>query len=353
MMSFELPLRFDPSVDDEAADYLKIEDVPGGQRVTWSEIGESLFVPSYKWFARLADIEAANGGRFKVHGSAGFSLGRYHEFIVSAGVSSFWASEPTFFHARLGATARLSFGSATPLIAFLFEGRRDKYDGPWSEIGTLRLVGIDPANVEAAMISAFRAHYAHAGAWVRLSHLDSGWIDEEDKEKKEPSETAPPQQLDLDIEPMRFLHSAMLQHDTTAACVYLYRIIEYYAFFATAQQMSTLRHDRSVSDGEFSRKMMEVVFKDEKGPLHRTISTIIDKALLDKAVAQGVTGAAAASQLTDALYAFRNSIVHGKFGSGFAMHSDPILETEPSAQKWHLILLELASRAISHFGTRG
>lgn len=68
----------------------------------------------------------------------------------------------------------------------------------------------------------------------------------------------------------------MLQHDSSAACVYLYRIIEYYAFFMTAQQMSTLRHDRTVSDADFSRKMMEVAFRDEKGPLHRTISTIVD-----------------------------------------------------------------------------
>lgn len=353
MISTEFPLRFSPAVDDETADYLEFEDVPGGQRLTWSEIGESLFVPAHEWSVPLSEVEAKNGGRFKIYGSTGFGLGRYHEFIVDSGSSIMWGSEPTFFRARLGATAQLSFGVATPLMAYLLDGYRDKYTGSWSEIATLRLVGIDASDVEAALISAFRAHFEHTGFWPRIQQLEHWWSDEEDEVGQGPAEAAPPQRLHLDIEPLRFLHSAMLQQDSTAACVYLYRVIEFYAFFATAQQMSVLRHDRAVSDADFSRKILEIVFRDEKGPLHKTVNTIVDQALLNKAVAHEVTTTPAAAQLTDALYAFRNSIVHGKVGSGFAMHSSPVLETEPFAWKWRPILLDLAIRAIDHYGSRG
>ncbi|ESY16955.1 hypothetical protein [Mesorhizobium sp. LNJC394B00] len=346
----EIPLSFEPPVDSDEAEYLIYEDVDGGKHISWPTIRERLFAPDYNYWPDVKQIEASNGERFKTYGTSGFSLGRYHEFIINPGRETLYGWEPALFRVQLGSSVEASFGYATPLMAFLFESAREKHSGPWSELPTVRIIGPTQSGVEAALISAFRAHFQHAGTWPRPAELQSWW--EEEEELVEPSEAAPPHLLSADLEPLRFLNSAMVQRDSTAACVYLYRIIEYYAFFANAGQMSTLRHDKSVSDTEFSRKMLDMVFKDERAPIYRLVNTLADRPLLDRGVTLRVIAAPTASSLGEAIYSFRNAIVHGKYGSGFAMHSDPVLEPNELSLRWRPVLLELANRAIDHFGTR-
>ncbi|WP_158877429.1 hypothetical protein [Antarcticirhabdus aurantiaca] len=134
--------------------------------------------------------------------------------------------------------------------------------------------------------------------------------------------------------------------------MYLYRILEFYAFFAILDKIGNLRDDVSLSDLEFSRRMAETMFRDEKGQIQRLVQTLADRPLLDAALDFGIITSPTASQLGDALYAFRNSIVHGKYGSGFAMHSDPVIGSMSVSSRWRPILLDLANKSINHFGAR-
>ncbi|WAJ26707.1 hypothetical protein [Antarcticirhabdus aurantiaca] len=339
--------------DEEYNKYteLKFESVDGGQRVSWPPIGESLFVSSYKYYPDLKSIEHDNGDRFVRYGTSGFSLGRYHEFLIDPAPFMPHQWEAAEFWVQIGSTAEASFGYATPLMAFLFEGPRPRGQ-EWPDLATVRIYGPDKAKVEPVIVSAFRAHQRRMGTWPKIFDLDRR-VESDEIEIDVDSGYEDQERLGADLDPLRFLNSAMAQPDGTAACMYLYRILEFYAFFATLDKLSSLRHDVSLSDLDFSRRMAEIMFRDEKGPIQRLVQTLADRPLLDAALDLGIITSPTASQLGDALYAFRNSIVHGKYGSGFAMHSDPVIGSLSVSSKWHPILLELANKSIDHFGARG
>ncbi|KKN23643.1 hypothetical protein LCGC14_0902830 [marine sediment metagenome] len=346
----QVPFVFDPSVDDEKSSYLMFEGVEGGQHVTWPSIGESLFVPTHNYYPDLDAVERDNGERFATHGRSGFSVGRYHEFLIDPVQYNVFDWDMAHFRVKIGTTAEASFGYATPLMAFLFEGPRPRWV-EWSDQPTVRILGPDRDGVEAVLVSAFRAYHRNVGKWPTVFDLEALKEDEE-VNSKTASDRVDPVMLGADLEPLRFLHAAMTQSDGTAACVYLYRIIEYYAFFNNLGKLSNLRHDASLSDTDFSRHMVETMFRDEKGPIQRLVQMLADRPLLDAAFNLGIVNSPSPSHLSTALYVFRNSIVHGKYGSGFAMHSDPVIGARGVSSKWRPILLELANRSIDHFGAR-
>ncbi|WP_158877435.1 hypothetical protein [Antarcticirhabdus aurantiaca] len=124
-------ILFTFSTDEGDEDYnncaeLKFESVDGGQRVTWSPIGESLFASSYKYYPDLESIERDNGDIFSRYGTSGFSLGRYHEFLIDPAPFMPHQWEAPKFWVQIGNSAEASFGYATPLMAFLFEGPRPR-----------------------------------------------------------------------------------------------------------------------------------------------------------------------------------------------------------------------------------
>jgi hypothetical protein len=150
------------------------------------------------------------------------------------------------------------------------------------------------------------------------------------------------------LEPLRFLNSALTQEDDAAACLYLYRIIEYFAFFANSAGLSRLRHDQGLSDHDFARKALDLIARDEKGPIPRTIAALADHSIISAARTDGVIGPNDA--LGEALYSYRNSIAHGKYSYGFTMQSGSAIETDETAAKWRAILLKLARKALSQHG---
>lgn len=347
MTSPTVKLHFDPTVDDEDATYLSISDVDGGTIVSWSDIGESVFVPEHKWWPDLAAMEAANGGKFTLHGNLGYSLGRFHELCIEHSIPTEFGVETAMISAEMG-NVEVTFGVATPLMAHLFEGVIDKHLKPWSELATVRILGAPHGAAEVAFFNACRIHFQLTGFWPKLMTLDLDWDETEEVGELEHL-SAPP--MCTDVEPLRFLNSAMNQRDDTAACVSLYRVVEYFSFRENATAMGTLRHDATLSDADFSKKVLDLVFKDEKGPIFKTVKTLADAPLLTWSASQGLVIAPVASQLAEALYSFRNAIVHGKHSSGFLLHSESVLDPNPLSAKWRHVLLQLASKAIVHYGS--
>jgi hypothetical protein len=142
------------------------------------------------------------------------------------------------------------------------------------------------------------------------------------------------------------------QSDDAAACIYFYRVIEYYSFFANKKQVTQLRHDTSLSEDDFAKQILQLLAKDEKGPFLKLINVIADDASLKHAVASGFIKDANSGLLGEAIYAFRNSIVHGKYSHGYSLQSSSVLAENRSLSDWRFILRGLARRAMQNFGSK-
>ncbi|WP_210213699.1 hypothetical protein, partial [Sinorhizobium meliloti] len=105
-------------------------------------------------------------------------------------------------------------------------------------------------------------------------------------------------------QPLRFYYAGLAQEDAVAACIYFYRVIEFYSFMTHEAMIRRLRHDGSLTDHEFSRKILDVVTRDEKGPVFRLIAAVADNDLLERAKTEGVVQNALANVLAESVYAF-------------------------------------------------
>jgi hypothetical protein len=116
--------------------------------------------------------------------------------------------------------------------------------------------------------------------------------------------------------------------------------------------MNRLRHDATTSDADFARRVLDMVTRDEKGPIFKLITALADPAMLAAAVTDGLIKSAVPNVLCEELYSFRNSITHGKFSYGYSLHSGAVLEEDPVIPKWKAILRKLARLAMDRYGSR-
>lgn len=336
-----LPSSFDPKSDEYESAHLVYSPASRGRHVRWPLISAEIFVPDMDGlhFDRAA-IVAANPGALTIHGVRGFSLGRYHEFFVE--------QPPRDVNGYIMGDAEASLGEATPLAAFLFESARSKWNGAWWDIYSVRIFGVDHADGEIALLNALMRYHDQTGYWPRPFLLgEPEWLDDEVEgdTSAQPLRTGP---MIANVEPLRFFNAALQQDDDASACLYLYRIVEYFAFFANSADLSRLRHDPGVSDHDFARRVLDLLARDEKGPILRIIAALADESIASAAVTAGL--AASASVLGEAIYTFRNSIVHGKYSYGFTLQSGSAIETDQTAAKWRVILSALARKALTQYG---
>ncbi len=247
-----------------------------------------------------------------------------------------------------------TFGQATPLAYFLFSDVYDeRYFGPWDSISSLRLLGVDSENVEAAFINVCDAYAERFGNLPVIFEFDdsSGYEEDEESETHDPeTHTVPP--MVNNLEPLRFLYGGLLQPDDLSACIQFYRVLEYFSFFTNFNEIKKLRHDYTLSDAEFPGRILQFISKDEKGPLFKLISSIVDKDLLSRTQSDGLIENNSANILCEKLYVFRNSIVHGKFSFGYSLESSSAIEKNENIRRWKNLLLELARRALRQYGSR-
>ena len=340
-----VPFEFDPSASDYYDAHLTWQDEAIGRSASWPLIGAKLILPSAHKSMTLDQLEASNPD-FKAHGFHGFSLGGYHEFIMSVGPD-----------ARGGfkfGSIECTFGQVTPLAALAFEGHhRSKWFGAWEDISSLRIYAVSADELEQVFISAcaaFERKFGRLPVFYPINESMLSW-DEFNDETPEPEvEVLPPIVTNLD--PMRFYYNGVSQADDAAACVSYYRVLEHFSFLAHATEMNKLRHDGNVSDAEFSKRVLDLVSKDEKGPIFKLITSLSDSKMIASAQVDGLVGNAAPNTFAEALYAFRNSIVHGKFSYGYALQSSSVIGEDATVSKWKTILRTLAEAALDKHGTR-
>ncbi|HEY9235231.1 MAG TPA: hypothetical protein VIP08_09380 [Phenylobacterium sp.] len=346
-----IPFEFDPPGSDFESDHLTTQDVDGGQRITWPLIGKSFFLPDrggkpagVKFYVDLRTIEQTNP-QLAIHRLGGFSLGDYHEFFMH-GV-------PAHRAYRFG-SVEASFGEGSPLLARLFWGVfYEKYWGEWSTNASLRITNCSLETVERYVIAAFLEYKKEIGFLPGIQQIDFGQLEfgeELDTEAEGRGVVrAPP--VVTDIEPLRF-YMAGLNSDDEAACLSFYRVLEYYAFMQQAVQVTTLRRDPTVSDADFTRRTLEIASREEKGPIFKLLGEITTPDILQAAVNGGVVKEARQTLINEALYAYRNSIVHGKFGSAFTLRSQSVLAPDAEAGVWRGLLQDLAWAALQNLGSK-
>jgi hypothetical protein len=346
-----IPFEFDPPGNDFEADHLITQEVDGGARITWPLIGKSFFLPrradrpvTTSFLVDLATIEQHNP-HLKIHRLGGFSLGDYHEFFVH-GVPAHRAYKFTNVEA--------SFGEGSPLLARMFwDVYYEKYWGEWTSNTSLRIINCSLEAVERYVIAAVLEYEKEIGFLPGIQQIDLGQLefgDDLDTEVQGRGVVrAPP--VVTDLEPLRFYMAGMYSDDE-AACLSFYRVLEYYAFMQQAAQVTVLRRDGTVSDAEFTRRTLEIASRDEKGPIFKLLAEITTPDILQAAVSGGVVKEARQALLNEAVYAYRNSIVHGKFGSAFTLRSQSILTPDAEAGVWRSLLQNLAWAALQNIGTK-
>jgi hypothetical protein len=275
-------------------------------------------------------------------------LGAFHEFLVSMPAMPYDGF-------RMG-RIEVTFGQATPLAAYLFdENYRWKYFGPWSGIHSARIMGAnDLQEAELAFSNALiRYNKTHSDVpTLSAMNLEDHLFKSLDEEPKHESEVLVDGPVIRDVEPIRFLHRGLLQADAVAACVYFYRVLEFYAFSSMTGEFAKVRHDSTVNDETFPTEVLKLISRDEKGPLLRLVNQLASSALLKDAVRAGLIDRDNAPLLGERLYAFRNSIVHGKNTYGHDLHSPPLFEELTTPWAWRKVLRALAQTAIERFGRK-
>jgi hypothetical protein len=344
-MAQVISYEFDPTSENYEEHHLVWEDAPGGKSVFWPVVGARLFVPVGS--NDLEDITAANSGAFRSYSHSGFSIGDYSEFFVSM-------PNEKYVGFKMG-NIEATFGQAKPLAALIFDPyHREKWFGPWESILSLRIIGARAGEAELAFLNASTLYEEKSGILPELRSIDLSLILDYDYEQPDYEEgmvvPAPP--IIMNLEALRFYHNDLDQVDDVAACLYFYRTLEYFSFFTNATEMSRLRHDPNISDAEFSRRMLDLVGREEKGPIFKLIAGLADNTFLAATVKDGLIKAPLPNLFGEALYAFRNSIVHGKFSYGYSLLSGSVLEKDPTVLKWKVVLAKLARLALARYGTK-
>jgi hypothetical protein len=129
-------------------------------------------------------------------------------------------------------------------------------------------------------------------------------------------------------------------------------VLEYYSFLTNKKQITQLRHDTALSENDFAKRILDLISKDEKGPLLKLINLSGDATVAQQAFAAGFIQNENIGLLGEAIYAFRNSIVHGKNSHGYDLQSTSILADNPSLPVWRALLQALAKKVMHSFGSK-
>jgi len=337
-----IPFEFDPCSSEFETEHLKYDPADKGEYVSWPAANVKLFVPPHDYHLHPSDLQKSNPNYFRMYGAKGFLAGSYAEILVS--------EVPVFMALKMGGI-EVSFGRASPLAAYIFDYvHRSKYFGAWDSIHSARIIGVTVDNAEASFLNACMQYQDKTGFIPEPAAMDDSFLYEEEPEEQNPV-TLLLGPIVKDLDPLRFYYFGLSQADNASACIYFYRTLEYFSFLINQSKLTKLRHDYMMSEAEFAKRVHEVLFKEEKGPLLQIINNICDQSDLQKALDYGIITSKQSGLLGESIYSFRNSIVHGKFSYGYALQSGSILDDDAQLPKWRALLQGLARKAVTTYGS--
>lgn len=329
-----VPLHFDHLDSDDAG---LTTTVRGDTTIVeWAGCGMSIRHPNTDSWPKLEDI-AKRTSNLTVHGRSGFVLGNYGEFFLG--------DLPGFDEFRFG-SVEVSFGQPTPLARYMFDRyHQHKYHGEWSDMTSCRIIGAHADDMELVLLNAFNKYEERQGVLPRPSDIsDVEWGEGYDLEKE--GEAVYPSSIQGDIEPLRCMYYAATNWEPAASCIQYYRVLEFYAFFSLSRALNRLRRDATVSDREFFLQSAQLLTKDERGPILRLVSELLDQEHIDFDVSENLIPRPEGALLASTLYEFRNSIVHAKQDARAPVTVDSVIATSGTTVAWRSILQQLARKAI-------
>ena len=342
-----IPMSFTPPAD-QFAEHLEMAPAGAEVIVTWPVIATPFKVPATQRLD-MAEIARANGGLVAFHSLYGFSVGNYHEFLV-AGRGEFAAA------GYVMGNLEVTFGVATPLMAYLFQRLyRLEVDGPWHTIFTARIFGAATLELaEIAFINGAILHNENFRYLPRFWFMGMDAASASDFYERQPGTVEEEQAAYADIEPLRFFYQAQQRTDHVAACINLYRILEYYAFSLSSDELATLRMDSAVDNEQFRQKARTLLRRNEEKDLAILIKKLItiEDFPLQEAVSHRLIDEPTPRALASGLYKFRNSIVHGKNDPNFYLHSTSVFQDSMIVFNWRFVLQDLAKAALDLYATR-
>lgn len=341
-----IPLTFE--IGDEDYEGLSFTPEGDGCHVQWPDLGISVHHAGSYDQPDFADM-LTRTPQLKLFGRTGFAIAKYGEFLVENLLK--------MDEFRFG-SVEVSFGQPTMLFRYLFDRHhRRKYMGEWDELFSCRIVGVQADDVELVLLNGFAKYEELHGILPSPSNiLEFDWMAWQDKAEAEPEahsegDTVFPSAVLGDIEPLRCMFYATNATEPAAACIQFYRVLEFYAFLSLTRNMGVLRRDSDVSDREFLFKSAQLLTKEEKGPIIKLVADLATKDLLDFAVAEGLVKGPDRAALGNALYDFRNSIVHAKQDQRVPLTVDSVLLPSKTTKAWRHMLHQLALKALKSHST--
>lgn len=347
-MTPTIPFGFSPPVEPRGEGHLDIvNEVDGSRRIRWDLIGSEYNTRKLASMEETAfTVSESLNTSLKYHDYIGYSLGNFTEFFIH--------TVPRFagFNMR---GVEITFGEATPLAASLFHPvYYEKYFGTWNMIHSIRIYGLGKDDAELGFANAAMLYYNQHEVMPSLLSLDLDFLWEEESEADEQPATelrvAAP--IIEDIVPLRFLYTGLSMSDDEAACIWLYKAIEYYSTQTNFKAFQAIRHDGSVSDADYIKKVTELVTKDEKGLIYRLVNEVASDEVVKLAHSLDLISSVSKHELADRLYVHRNSIVHGKHSYGFDLKSRSIIDRYTDSTDWRKILAELAQASVQKYAKR-
>lgn len=348
IMTPTIPFEFLPPVEPRGEGHLNIlTEAEGTRRIKWELIGAEYNTRKVRSTEETSfTVSESLNQSLKYHDYVGYSLGNFTEFFIH--------QVPQFAGFSMKGI-EVTFGEATPLAASLFDSvYYEKYFGTWDSIHSIRMYGLGKDDAELGFANAAMLYYDLHGIIPRLVSLDLDflWEDGGQSEEQTAAEMRVATPIIEDIIPLRFLYSGLSMADDEAACIWLYKVIEYYSTQTNFKAFRDVRHDGSISDSDYIKKVTELVTKDEKGLIYRLVREVASDEVVALAHSLDLIPSLSNRDLADRLYVFRNSIVHGKHSFGFDLKSKSIIDPYTDSTDWRKVLGAIAQESVRKYGKR-
>jgi hypothetical protein len=343
----EVPLTFEIPPGSEITDQLEVKHDGVLTRVRWRQLGLEICHTELEQYATSPDLKdvADKSPGFAARGLYGFSIGQYTEVFLLDDVG---APVP-HMSLKLG-RVEVTVSDPSPLVVYLFTDYHDNNVHPdWGSITSMRVWGCSPDKAENYLLAAHTYVMEELGYRVRFFSLAFWWPDErlEHSSKIHLVKPAPT----LDIEPLRLYYRGLVEEDNTLAVLQFYGVLEYYSIMSRHSEVGSLRNNKDLPTKDFIVEMTKLLGGEERTDICRLIGKLADAVLLQEAVESELIKERSAGALGNAIYNFRNSLVHAKYDHRTSIFVRSVFEDLVELPAWRTLLDRLA-KAINAFGGR-
>lgn len=299
---------------------------------------------------------------FVYHEHYGFSFNLYGEYFISISNSVHWiAPKPLKFKID---NYLIEIGPGSIYIKMLLEpyyGEEDIGQVDFEDYTTIKIIGTNFDNHENLLHNAIyylNSYYFKSinlyASLMHLIHPDEVYNDFiEDRMTREIiRERIRNRQSLSSVEPLRLFNEACTLSGESRFLGF-YKVLEYFFSRSLMVQFHSMRADRNITDDELIGFVKK---RDEASLLKKLLNSCITpahkKRLASIAKNRGLITKETFTDLTNALYDFRNSVVHAKeeFISQ-AVIPNP-LKFDSYTNLWNSIVRDLAVKAIQKYNIR-